>query len=146
LLYEWRIYEGDALTCVYIGKAKNGESRPMKTYPTVVRDLRRSRGMSKLLHLPVTSYFKRNPWGFRWIHHQLESSVERILTGDPRSERIELHFPLTSIPLSRLHAEETLAILKAQVMYAGTQILANGQPSMRVQYIRGRQLLDPVWV
>ena len=122
LLYEWRIYEGDALACVYIGKAKNGASRPMKTYPTVVRDLRRSRGVSKLLHVPVTPYFKRNPWGFRWIHHQLESSVERILTGNPKNERIELHFPLSSIPISRLHSEEALAISNAQVRYAGTNI------------------------
>lgn len=146
LLYEWRIYEGKTLTCVYIGKAKNGESRPMNTYPAVVRDLRKSRGIRKIPHIPVTSYFKRNPWGFRGIHHQLEASVARILSGNLRNERIELHFPMTAIPISKLHAEEAQAIAFARVMYAGTTILANGVPSMRVQYVRAPQLLDPIWV
>jgi hypothetical protein len=118
----------------------------MKTYPTVVRDLRNSRGVRKLPHVPVTPYFKRNPWGFRWIHHQLEASVERILNGNSRNERIELHFPSVSIPISRLHSEEALAIANARIKYEGTQILANGQPSMRVQHARARHLLDPVWV
>jgi len=123
LLYEWRIYQGATLTCVYIGKAKNGCSRPLKTYPTVVRDLRRSRGVRKLPHVPVTPYFPRNPWGFRWIHHQLEATVERIVRGNPNNERIELHFPLAAIPITKLHSEETIAISNARNKYAGTQIL-----------------------
>lgn len=146
LLYEWRIYEGEQLTCVYIGKAKNGASRPMKAYPTVVRDLRKSRGLRKISHIPIAPYFKRNPWGFRWIHHQIEACVERMLTGNLRSERIELHFPKVAIPLSALHAEEAKAIAHARATYAGTVILANGAPSMRVQHVRARQLLDSVWI
>jgi hypothetical protein len=146
LLYEWRIYEAGQLTCVYIGKAKNGASRPLNTYPSVVRDLRRSRGVRKMPHIPVTPYFKRNPWGFRWIHHQLEASVERILNGNIRNERIELHFPKVAIPLSKLHAEEKMAIAQAKAAYAGTAIVANDRPSMRVQYVLARHLLDPIWI
>ena len=146
LLYEWRIYEGEQLTCVYIGKARNGARRPMNTYPTVVRDLQRSRGYRKLPQIPVTPYFKRNPWGFRWIHHQLEASAERILRGNSRNERIELHFPKVAVPIAALHSEESQAIAQARSIYAGTTILANGEPSMRVQYIRDRLKLDPIWV
>ena len=145
LLYEWRIYEGSSLNCVYIGKAKNGDSRPLKTYPKVVCDLRQNRNVSKLYSIPEKTYFKRNPWGYRWIHHQLEACVERILAGNVADERIELHFPKFGIDLRHLHSEETAAIARARTTYAGTAIVANGMPSMRVQYKRAQFLLDKVW-
>jgi hypothetical protein len=146
LLYEWRIYEGSTLTCLYVGKSRNGQSRPLKTYPSVVRDLRMSRGVKRMLQIPVKPYFKRNPWGFRWIHHQLEACVARIIDGNKRGERIELHFPKLGVPPSALHSDEAIAIASARKAHVGTNVVANGMPSMRVLYNRARHLLDPVWI
>lgn len=146
LLYEWRIYDDSGVKCIYIGKAKNGVSRPLETYPEVVRDLATNRNVNKLLSKPNRPYLKRNPWGYRWIHHQLEACADRMLKGNLANERIELRFPKFGIDLQDLHFEEEIAIAAARTMYAETSVVANGMPSMRVQYERARHLLDPVWV
>lgn len=147
LLYEWRIYSGTELTCLYIGKAKNGADRPLKTYPSVVADLSKSRDHKSIQQIPTICYFKRNPWGFRWIHHQLESCVNHILCSkNTENKRIELTFSEVGIHSSKLNAAEKAAIAHAKLTYVGTSIVANGMPSMRRQYKKSPHLLDAVWL
>ena len=147
LLYEWRVLRTSNLSCVYIGKAKNGDSRPLKMYPRVVADLHQSRGVKKIGQVPAVCYFQRNPWGFRWIHHQLEATADRICNqGNVFDERIELHFPRPSVHPTRLHLEEAQAIAAARADPIISRVLANGRWSMRVQQRRDPALLDQVWV
>lgn len=147
LLYEWRIYRQDELTCIYIGKARNGGSRPLKTYPAVVEDLHQSRGCKKVGQIPVVCYFRRDPWGYRWIHHELEAAAHRIINeGNPFNERIELSFPLLSVAFADLHSEEARAIQAARTNPATSTVLANGRRSIRVQHKHDPSQLDQVWV
>jgi hypothetical protein len=142
LLYRWEIYEKEKISCVYIGKSSGGNDRPTKTYPAVTSDLRQSRGARTLCDDPIKSYFPRNPWGFRWIHHQLEASCHRITHGDAKRERIQLVlFEFGAASNSDLHRREQREIERAQVQYPAG-VLANGQPCIAIQ---GRGKLDPAW-
>jgi len=147
LLYEWRIYKQQTLTCVYIGKAKNGDGRPLRTYPKVVCDLHQSRGIKKVGQAPVFCYFQRNPWGYRWIHHELEAAANRICNqGNPLNETIELRFPMLTIPFANLHTQETREIAAARADPIRSTVLAIGHRSIRTQYRHNPFKLDSAWV
>jgi hypothetical protein len=149
LLYEWRIHQGGALTCLYIGKAKDGQRRPFETYGEVVADLHANRqAAAKLTHpgAPPCVYFKRNPWGFRWIHHQLEVAVYNITRG-VTDWRIELRFIETNVPLPSLHSLERKKINLAKQEHVATPgVVVNDTPCMIVRYKRALPGLDPTWI
>lgn len=75
LIYMWEIRTADGdLLGRYVGKAKNGASRPLTHYPLNVANL-----------LANKPYRKGNPYGFRRIHRALaEAQVQ--------GHRIELSF------------------------------------------------------
>lgn len=141
LLYRWELYRGTSLDTVYVGKASRGQDRPTDTYPKVVRDLRSSRGRRTLCADPVKWYFPRNPWGFRWIHHQLEAATNRIVNGNPSDESIKLYLFALGIPQQQLNERELEEIRTLKSIY-GPDIVANGKPSMACQQ---RAHLDLVW-
>lgn len=145
ILYEWRIYSGPKLTCLYVGMAKNGADRPLKTYPNVVKDLRSNRGKKHIGQIPINYYLKNRQWDFRWIHHELESCVNHILLGNLENKRIELSFPNFENSKTLRH-EESTAIDRVEIMHAGTTVVANGRPCMRVLYKKAPHLLDSIWL
>lgn len=151
LLYEWRIYRGeDTLTCLYIGKAKEGQYRPFKTYAAVTADLHINHQFGARFSShpsdPPRPYFKRNPWGYRWIHHQLEAAAYRIVGGNPDNERIEIRFLATNVPMSTLNKLERLKINLAKAQHTGSTVVVNDMPSMVVRHKKGLPGLDVRWV
>lgn len=142
LLYEWRVHLAGTLASVYVGKARNGEARPYKTYPVVVADLHANRGIAKISGTPVKQYFPRNPWGYRWVHHELERAVAASRAG--QSVRIELSFSQVGIAPDLLRRAELDAIASAKARYPA--VLANDRGSMATQFRRNSPLLDPIWL
>ena len=141
LLYRWEIYRGSVVHTAYVGLASKGQSRPTATYPKVTKDLRASRGSRKLCADPVTPFFPRSPWGFRWIHHQLEGATQRILNeGDPYKESAALFLLPVNIS-DQLRVSEKAAI-DALLALHGPAVVANGKRSMAHH---ARENLDPVW-
>lgn len=150
LLYEWRTYRGRRLTCQYVGLAKDGQHRPFVTYPSVVSNLNANRRLGARLSTHpgphgMIPYFHRNPWGFRWIHHELEATAHRITRGNHLGERIELRFLATNIPLAKLRILERQVIDLAKRQTLGTSALANDRPSMITRYKSGLAGLDSAW-
>jgi len=142
LLYRWEVHEAESISCVYVGKATNGNDRPTKTYPVVVADLRQSRGTRTLCRDPIKPYFLRSPWGFRWIHHQLEAASYRMRDGNKKNERIQLIlFGLGNSTGQDLHRREQLEIARAKLKYPSS-VLANGKPCIALQ---SRANLDRIW-
>lgn len=142
LLYRWEIFRASAISTVYIGKASGGNDRPMKTYPKVVADLRSSRGKRKLCQDPIAPYFPRNPWGFRWIHHELEAVTFRMANGNPGNESIRLILFALGISPNHLDQREREEIRRAKVTFA-PDVVANDKPSMAAQR-RGN--LERAWI
>jgi hypothetical protein len=139
------------LTCLYIGLAKEGQERPFHMYDRVVSDLRHNRQIRARINATprqpdMKPYFARNPWGFRWIHHELEAASHRIANRNPLAECIELRFIATGIPPKSLAALERLKINQAKRKTLGTLVLANDQPSMVTRFKRGLPGLDSAWL
>ncbi|EGQ8181479.1 hypothetical protein C1S99_25260 [Vibrio parahaemolyticus] len=65
LIYEWKVTNGtDEIIGVYVGKASNGISRPLKDY---------KRNVAKII--AKKPYRKSNPDGFRKVHLALHTAV-----------------------------------------------------------------------
>lgn len=116
---------------VYIGKARRGQGRPMKMYPAVTRDLRLNRGHSTVSDTPRKAYFRRRPWDYRWVHHQLEDAAHRITVLRQPNVEIILDFLHVDVPFAVLHRLERHEIGKAKCAYPG--VVANDQPCMSKQ-------------
>ena len=150
LLYEWRVYRGEVLTCLYIGLAKDGQHRPFNMYRKVVCELRANRtaGATPGTHpgpTGMTPYFPRNPWGFRWIHHELESVAHRISNGNAGNERIELRFIANDLPVKALGKLERLRINQAKRQFLGQSVLANDRQSIGTRFKKNLPGLDSAW-
>ncbi len=86
LIYMWEIHDGDRLIGRYIGKSKNGSTRPVFEYRNNVRKLRAG--------LP---YRKSNPNGYRRVHRAMAAALERgfrlsltFLCNVPDGESVKL--------------------------------------------------------
>jgi hypothetical protein len=74
VLYEYSASHQGKLLGIYFGMARQGIGRPLQQYGPVLAALRANRGQSKFDSEFVKAPYKRNDkWGFRWVHHQLES-------------------------------------------------------------------------
>jgi hypothetical protein len=92
---------------------------------------------------PVVRYFPRSPWGFRWIHHELEAMTYRVREqGNPNGESAALHIFAVNVSPESLEERETEEIAKERVKH-GPAALANGKPCMAHQ---DRNNLDRAWV
>jgi hypothetical protein len=129
-LYEFSVWSvSGSLRSVYIGQASRGIGRPLEQYQEIIANLRENRRRG-IRRDEVTNwpYKNKNPWGFRWVHHELESVLYKN-TQTP-SFRVELCVnPLAAgLAKSALNTAETRAITAWKGIEAAECI--NGRPSI----------------
>ena len=125
---------------VYVGKARRGLDRPLKTYARVLDDLRLNRDMQTICQDPKPHYFRRNKWGYRWVHHELERYAHEI-TASGAPYQIELEIIEASIEHERLNSRERSTIEAEKAKHKGSAVVVNDQPCMN----KNRAALAPVW-
>ena len=140
LLYRWTVSDQTGKVMVYVGKARRGLERPMKTYAKVLSDLRLNRDTRTICQDPKPHYFRRNKWGYRWVHHELERYAFAIThLGAPY--RIELKIIEANVDHDRLNSRERSAIDTEKAGHRGTPVVVNDQPCMN----KNRANLHAVW-
>lgn len=129
-LYEFSVWSGSGnLHSVYIGQASQGIGRPLEQYQKIIANLRENRRRG-IRRDEVTNwpYKSKNPWGFRWVHHELESVLHK--NAQIPSFKVELCVnPLTAgLTKSELNKAESQAIAAWKGIDDAECI--NGRPSI----------------
>jgi hypothetical protein len=129
-LYEFSVWSvGGSLRSVYIGQASRGIGRPLEQYQEIIANLRENRRRG-IRRDQVTNwpYKTKNPWGFRWVHHELESVLHKN-AGVP-SFKVELCVQ----PLSPGLAKSALNTAESEAIAAWKHVeeaqCVNGRPSI----------------
>lgn len=131
VVYEYAAQRGDQLIGIYFGQASNGLGRPTEQYRPILEQLRENRlhGSRMSSGAPKRPYRSNDPWGFRWVHHELE----RLLGRHP----VEITLALRFVPAPQLKAEEDRMIHS----WRGDPRLWN-ECAMPTAVKKGRQLDD----
>ena len=141
-LYEFSVWtEHRVLRSVYIGQASRGIGRPIEQYQEILRNLRMNR-QNRLPRNSVTSwpYKTKNPWGFRWVHHELESVLSQGDSGAPLEVELCIDVQPIGTEKEALNAAEAAAIRSWQPEHSAYCI--NGRASM---LLAKDDELDEVW-
>ena len=141
-LYEFSVWSpGRILRSVYIGQASRGIGRPIEQYQEILANLRMNRE-KQLQRNSVTSwpYKTKNPWGFRWVHHELESVLHQGKSGTPFEVELCIDVQPQGTQKHTLNANEASAIRSWQSSHAVQCI--NGRPSL---LLAPEQDLDHAW-
>lgn len=129
-LYEFSVWStSNCLRSVYIGQASRGIGRPLEQYQEVIAKLRENRRLGFRRDDDTKwHYKKKNPWGFRWVHHELE----RVLHANSQAPSFKVELcvnPLTyGLAKSALNTAESQAIAVWKAFDSAKCI--NGMPSI----------------
>lgn len=139
-LYEFSVWSQEhQLKSVYVGQASRGIGRPIEQYQEIIANLRMNR-VKKLARNSVTSwpYKTKNPWGFRWVHHELESVLHQCDCGTP----FEVELCVQVLPINT--EKQALNAAEAAAIHAwkDDNRCINGKSSM---LLANEQDLDEAW-
>jgi hypothetical protein len=136
-------------TWIYVGQATGGIGRPVEDYGKVLADLRENRkqgckvpASQTVASLPAIHYRNDDdPWGFRWVHHELERWTFNAVHGIKSGELAICIRPLgMRLTRSQVGKAETAQIVAWHTSVPGVSI--NGMPAMARA---ARSSLDACW-